>query len=185
MKKVVIFLVILLFITINVCGDNLSAVVGTGTATTSSSTYADVATTAALSMVNVDKVLVFATFTCQSTVSTNVKRILTFRLHDNTPTTPLVSGEIERYLQQNKIGDKGIGSLVYIFDVSGSDERTFSLQHKVNQAKNTETKATIVAIALNTDTSPYPILDNDIKSITTAVSTRNVSSSFGHFLSLI
>ena len=157
-----------------VLGDNLNAVAASVTATTSSAIYSDV-TSVTIDVTNVTKVLVYTTFTCQSTVSESVKRALTFQLYDNA-TIPQTSNEIIRHLASGKTGDYGIGSLFYIFDVTaGPNERTFTLQHKVDKNKGTESSATIVAIALNTDNAgaSYPSLNNDNKSITNVVTTTS------------
>lgn len=176
MRKSVFVLLILLLCTFSLYSDNLLAGSGTGTATTSIDVFADVASSSAINMANVDKVLVIATFTDESTEQAQVKRTHSFRIRDNSPSN-IFSGSIERYLQQETTGDKGIGSLVYIFDVSSitSGTRIYTLQHKVDQNKDTFTKATIVAIPLNSDTSPFTQLNNVSASISTPVTTSSTS----------
>lgn len=155
--------------------DNLTTVAATASHITDSETYANVVSTANIDVTHVDKILVYATFTSQSTVSENVKRTLTYRFKDELG-TPNTSNEILRHLLADKTGDKSIGSLYYIFDVSVlSGNKQYTLQHKVSVAKNTETVATIVAVALNTDTDPYPALNNDMKAITTGITTTSTS----------
>lgn len=168
------FAILMIFAVGWLFGDNIVAVSGTGTHTINTDIYVDVATSTEMNMANVNKVLVFATFTSESIINLSVKRDMTYRLHDNS-STELVSNEIVRNLQKDRTGDKGVGSLVYIFDVSGitSGTRTFSLAHKVTGTKETQTTASIVAIALNTDSVPYPLLDHDLKSIIAFVETSS------------
>lgn len=154
--------------------DELITAAATGTNTTNISTYTEIVSVD-IDVTNVTKVLVYATFTSQSTQNETVRRTLTFQLSDNAE-TPNTSNEIIRHLAKSREGDYGIGTLFYIFDVTGSPTtRTYTLKHKVDRAKNTETSATIVVMALNTDVNPYPTLNTDMRAITTAVTSTSAS----------
>ena len=179
MKKIfIVFFTVLLFT--YAYGDNLASVSGTGSNTTASAnTYYTVATTTTIDVTDIVKVLVYSTFTTESVQTNSVVRVATYRIIE-TGTPAVTSNEIQRYLQKDKTGDKGVGSLVYIFDVeSETGNKTYTLQHQVSIDKDILTSATITAIALTTDSanleSEYPTLSNDIKTIITGETTASTS----------
>ncbi len=176
MKKIAILFFVFLICTY-IYGDNLTTVSGSGTDNVSTlNTYEDVVTTTStIDLTNVDNILVYTSFTTETVAASGSQRTMTYRIVDNTG--GLVSGTIQRLLEKaGRDNDEGIGGLVYIFDVSEINEaRSFKLQHSSSVAKDTKTDATIIAIALNTDTTPYPGLNNDFKSISTGVTTSSTS----------
>ncbi|MFC1887615.1 T9SS type A sorting domain-containing protein [Candidatus Cloacimonadota bacterium] len=179
MKSLLVLFFILLIFNSLLIADNLDSASGNGSNTLSASgSWADVATTISIDLTSVDKVLVYATFTSEITESVNQSRTMTYRLHDNSSTVK-ESNMIERYMSGTKDVDKGIGSLVYIFDVASMDNtslHTFSSEHQVDTNFGTKTDATIHAIALNTDSAPYyPLLSNDVKTIVGAVGTTSTT----------
>ncbi len=156
--------VLLIFCAFTVYADNLLTATGIGTSTTTDAgTYVDVAT-ATLNVSNVQSVMVVATFEVrtESTTTTN-NRTASFRLAN---TTSGVYGTIiERRLEKDKGGDKGIGSSVYIFDVSSySGDQVFALQHTTdNSSYDNITTGTITVCALTTTGGIH--LSNDMKTI--------------------
>ncbi len=172
MKKFTPFLIAFYFLVQSgsLFADNIPTVAATGSDVVSiADTYETVVTTSGLSVTAGDKVMLIASFTCQSTQSGVVKRDITYRITDGTNN----SNEIVRVLQGESGGDKGIGTLVYIFTVSTTETKTYSLQHKISNAKNSQTDATIVAMKLTTS-GDYS-LNNDFKAITTGVTTTSAS----------
>nr|NQU90018.1 hypothetical protein [Bacteroidota bacterium] len=163
-----LFFVLITVFPVSLFGDDLNTVSNTGTDVISSTAgYETIVTTPSLSVTAGDKVMVIASFTCQSTQSETVARELTFQITDGTNT----STEIIRQMASDKVGDKGIGSLVHVFTIASTGTKTYSLQHKVTTAKNTESSATLVAINLTTSGS-YS-LNSDFKTITTEVTTTS------------
>lgn len=163
----IIFLFFLFIGMSNTYGDNLATATGIGsTTTTTTDIYVDVVSATVSVGAGVTEVMVVATFEVFASVKTKHKAY--FKLKDNTNST--YSQVIIRHLERATDGDKGIGSLVYIFTVpenSGSAE--FILQHATSDdSYNNTTSGTIVAIALGTTASHIP-LGNDVKSITTGV----------------
>jgi hypothetical protein len=134
-----------------VFGDELKTGTGLGsTNTTTTDVYVDVAfatVNLGTSSTYVNKVLVVSTFMVEAL--TNNDRTATFRLVD--ATNGVYTNGIIRSLERDKGGDKGIGSLVYIYDVSSnSGDAIFKLQHKTsNGSYNNTTSGTIVAVALS------------------------------------
>ena len=168
-----ISILLMTLVSLNCFGDNIKTASGTGsTTTTDAGTYIDVASATlniGTSSSDVESVLIVATFEVRtfSTTTTN-NRTATFRLANST--NSVYSNTIDRRLEKDKGGDKGIGSLVYIFDVSSySGDIIFKLQHTTsNSSYDNITSGTIVAIALGTNTNHLQ-LNNDMKSITTEV----------------
>ena len=83
-----------------------------------------------------------------------------FKIHDVTNNND--SHILQRFLERTTDGDKGIGSVVYIFDVSDDNgSLEFKLQHASSSTsyENT-TKGTIVAIALSTSTGKIDLSNN-------------------------
>lgn len=75
------------------------------------------------------------------------------RITDAADPSNINSGVFSRGLTSSKITDYGIGSIVYIFDVSSySGNRTYNLEHSFsNTARTLTTNGTIVAIGLSND----------------------------------
>jgi hypothetical protein len=154
----------------NALGDGLTTVAGTNSAgaSTSISTFATVVTTSTIDVTNISSVLVIATFEVTREQSAN-DRTVAFQLINDINSS--VSPEIIRYIASKQTGgdEFGIGSMVYIFDVSGQTGNiSFSLQHRLKTGSQTvTTKASIVSMALNTDATPYSALNSGLKSLTT------------------
>lgn len=167
MKEILITTLIFVFALTQVFADNLLTATEKGSSTTSSADiYIDVAA-ATLNVTDVNKVMVVTTFTVETAGEENRSRNATFRIADATH-SGINSTEIIRRLENAKGGDKGIGSLVYIFDVSSySGTIEYKLQHKTSDENNT-TSGTVAVVALGTSTGHIQ-LDNDIKSISTGV----------------
>jgi len=173
MKKKIFTILFFVFALTPVFADNLQTATAIGSSTTSSAnTYSDVAT-ATLNVTDVNKVMVVATFTVETFGAENRSRNATFRIAD--ATNSVYSTEIIRRLENAKGGDKGIGSIVYIFDVSSyTGTVEYKLQHKTSDENNT-TSGTIAVVALTTSTGHFQ-LDNDIKSISTGVPIPQLST---------
>lgn len=164
-------LVILLFLIPRIVnGDELQTATATGESTTvTANVFVDV-TTATINITNigdVENILVIATFEVEA-ADRNAHDAY-FKIHDVTNNTD--SQILQRFLERTTDGDKGIGSVVYIFDVSDDNgSLEFKLQHASSSTsyENT-TKGTIVAIALSTSTGKID-LNNDIKNTVGQVS---------------
>ena len=170
-KYLSISILLITLIPLNGFGDNLTVTASTGSAISTLDTYTDVLSTT-INVTNVSKLLVYAEFTMQNSSNPNTTRTLTLRIKDELGT---VSNEIMRYLDKEGGGDLGIGSLFYIFNVSAIGNKIYTLQHKNSARKGTETIATIVAMALDTDTDPYPSLNHEMKAIIAGVNTTSTS----------
>lgn len=95
----------------------IAAQSGSGSDTTTTADYEDVVnTSSAVTVTDVNSVLVVASF--EMLPDSTQKRVATFRIRDDDSPTNNVSPVINRTLQRNVSNDKGIGSLVYIFDTS-------------------------------------------------------------------
>ncbi len=152
----------------NALGDELKTATGEGSSTTSTAyTYVDVAS-ATLNITtvgDVDKVLVIATYEVEATDKQAHEAY--FKIYDVKNNTS--SQILQRHLEKNY--DKGIGSVVYIFDV-GNDNGAleFKLQHASdNSSYDNDATGTIVAIALSTSTGKID-LSNDIQNTVGQVS---------------
>jgi hypothetical protein len=152
-------ILLITLIPLNGFSDNLNTATGVGfSTTTDAGTYIDVASATVNIGANssdIDKVLVVATYEVLA-INKNAHKAR-FRLVD--VANSAYSQILTRHLQHATDGDKGIGSLVYIFDVSGnSGNITFKLQHSTsNGSYNNTTSGTIVAIALGYQYLPYSI----------------------------
>ncbi len=172
MKKHTLYIIAMLFATSQIFADNLNTAEGQGSTTTiDAGTYIDVASTTlsiGSSASDVTSVMVIATFEVRMANSLTQNHEAIFRLAD--ATNSIYSGTINRTLDGNKDGDVGIGSLVYIFDMSSyTGDITFKLQHTTdNSSYDNTTSGTIVAIALGTTSSKIQ-LNNDMKAISTGV----------------
>jgi len=156
-------------------GDGLTTIAGTGSAIIKNSAdFSNVATTTtSIDVSNIDKVLVIASFEVERTQA-SVSRIVYFRITDDY-STPNISGEIMRTLENGSEGGFGIGSLVYVFDVSGitTGSISYSLQHKNPAGQNITTNASIVAMALNTTASPYSALNSNMEYLSSESATSS------------
>jgi len=108
-----------------------------------------------------DKVLVVATFQMDMTSPGNDAREASFQIVDELSNS---SGLIKRSLGVAvKATDHGIGSVVYIFSVSNTKTKTYSLQHSLSStARTLYTSATIAAVVLKAGTE---LLMNDVKRV--------------------
>jgi len=160
----------------NALGDELTTATGEGSSTTATAnTYVDVAsaTLTITDVGDVDRVLVIATFEIKA-LNKNAHEAY-FKIHDVKNNTD--SQIIQRHLEKENDGDKGIGSVVYIFDVDDDNGALeFKLQHASdNSSYDNTTYGTIVVIALGTKDNKYQ-LSNDIKSISTGVAVPAASA---------
>jgi hypothetical protein len=113
---------------------------------------------------NINAVLVAASFETKYAGSAN-ERVAKLKLTYNSNESPTMF----RTLQRTSGDDKGIGTLVYIFDVSGeTDSQSFVLKHASNTNQAILTTGTLAAIPLTTATSHID-LDYSLKSITSGV----------------
>lgn len=174
LSTIVIFLLIIFGN--DALGDELITVAHTDSDSYSGSTFQTVVTTANIDVTNVDSVIVFATFEV-TRVRAAVNRTVAFQLINNGNNS--VSPEIIRYIaaKNDSPDEYGIGSMVYIFDVRGqSGNITFSLQHRLKVgSQSVTTTASIVAMALNTATSPYPALNSDLKYLSAGITSTSSS----------
>ncbi len=123
-------------------------------------------TRARLDVTGVDKVLVLASFDTRYN-RRSTQRDGIYRLSEGTQ----VSGSLLLSLRSNGGADKGIGSLIHVFDVSGlSGNTNFLLEHASNIRQPVVSAGTVVAIALTTSESGVEI-SHDLKSNTNAVPT--------------
>ncbi len=123
-------------------------------------------TSATLDVTNVSSVLVVASFDTRYGGASN-QRDAIFRLTDGTGVTP----SIRRTLKKSGALDKGIGTLVYLFDASGSTGQvSYTLQHTSSTRRPVISSATIAAIGLTTSGSLVN-LSHDHKSISSPVYT--------------
>ena len=124
---------------------------GSGTSSTASTTLVNTGISATVGVTDADSVLVVTSYTGEMGGGTD-SRDVTYRITDNSA-TPNVSGIIQRTLDRVDGNDKGIGSLVYIFDTSLlSGDITYTLQHSTSDAtRGITTTGTIVAIPLVVD----------------------------------
>ncbi len=155
--------VLLIFCAFTVYADNLLTATGIGTSTTTDAgTYVNVAT-ASLNVSNVQSVMVVATFELKVDGTNTNSRTASFRLANTTNSD--YGAVIDRRLEKDKGGDKGIGSTVYIFDVSTyTGDMVFALQHTTsNSSYDNVTTGTITVCALTTTGGIH--LSNDMKTI--------------------
>ncbi|MDD5571855.1 MAG: T9SS type A sorting domain-containing protein [Bacteroidales bacterium] len=147
----------------------LNAVSATGSASTKSSTYADVAgASVTIDVTGVNYVLVVASFEASMTSSGADVREASYRIADNADATNINSGVFRKSLSNPGSTDFGIGSVVYIFDVRAfSGNRTYVFQHSFNTtARTLTTNAAIVAVALK---SASVQLKNELKRVSSPV----------------
>jgi len=179
LKTIFLCLLIFQFVGLSVSADNLTAVAATGSDVISQTPdWEAITTTAGLTVAVGDKVMVIASFTCYTTAGTQVDRDMYFRIAQDVGGTPSYSNEITRFMNGVSDGDKGIGTLVYVFTIGtgNAGSKTYTLQHKLEKAKGSQTDATITAI--NLTTSGSEALDNSFKAITTAVTIAHTVTSF-------
>ncbi|MDA3882402.1 MAG: T9SS type A sorting domain-containing protein [Bacteroidales bacterium] len=168
-SKKYFFLVIALFVfEILANAQSLTAVSAIGSASTTSSTFSTVTgASVTVDATDINSILVVATFQLDLSFASAAVRDAGYRIVDNSDENNINSGEIHRSLSNAKSTDFGIGSVVYIFDVSGvSGDKTYVLQHNISSNKNLGTNATIVAIALKSDTEH---LKNDVKRVSSPI----------------
>ncbi len=130
---------------------NLAGYSASGSGSTSSSSFSDVAgASIEFDVTGVNHILVISTFQCEMTSSDATYRAASYRIADKADPVSINSGVIQRSLSNPKSTDYGIGSQVYIFDVSSySGTRIYSLQHSLSTPSRTLiTSATIAGIAL-------------------------------------
>jgi hypothetical protein len=128
-----------------------------------SGTFTDLSS-ATLDVSDVDSVMVVASFETRYGGAVNTRDAL-FRLTNGTD----ISATIYRTLKKTGGDDKGIGTLVYIFDASGaSGNVTYTLQHSSSTNTTVVSTATLVAIALTTSTSIVNI-SNELRAISDPV----------------
>ncbi|MBC8146763.1 MAG: hypothetical protein H8E98_02125, partial [Bacteroidetes bacterium] len=147
----------------------LTAQSAIGSASTSSSTFSTVTrASVTIDVTSINYILVVATFQVEMTSPDGHGREASFRIADNASQETINSGTIKRSLANAKSTDYGIGSVVYIFDVSElSNNRTYVLQHAFSTvARTLTTNGTIVAVALKGGSEH---LKNDVKRVSSPV----------------
>ncbi len=148
MKKLICILIIL-FIFSGVFADHLPSASGKGESTTvSKDTYLDAVVSSPLDVTGQDAVLVLSSFEVSIASGGDNARQSILRLTNSSESE--YSNEIIRRLQRAAGGDKGLGGLIHVFDVSSqSGMQTYSLQHKTSvNNKNNTVRANVVAIGL-------------------------------------
>lgn len=122
-----------------------------GSGSTSSSLFSDVpGASIEFDVTGVNHILVVSTFQCEMTSADATYRAAGFRIADKADPSSINSGVIQRSLSNPQSTDYGIGSQVYIFDVSSyTGTRTYSLQHSLSEpSRILTTNATITGVAL-------------------------------------
>ncbi|WPR71439.1 hypothetical protein SLW70_16110 [Flavobacterium sp. NG2] len=133
-----------------------TATANAGPISTTSSSFVDVTgASVSISATAGTKVMVTASF---SGKTLSGSAIATYRLVDD---QSHVSGE----LQRTQSGTYGIGSVVYIFDVTSTGTRTYKFQHKTT-AQTLETNVAITAVALYDGSNT---LKSNVKTLSTPV----------------
>jgi hypothetical protein len=102
----------------NASAESLSSAYGFGTATTSNTAFEDAFSTS-IDVTGANRTLVVTTFTAEMNGGGILGRDAIYQITDDSG-TPNVSGIIQRRLQRIDGNDKGIGSLVHIFDTSAN-----------------------------------------------------------------
>ncbi len=168
LKKYFVFVIVIFAFEIVTNAQALPAVSATGSASTTSSSFSTVTgASVTINTTDVNAILVVSTFQLDMSEATAAERNAGLRIIDVADDN-INSGEIHRSLSNAKSTDFGIGSVVYIFDVSAlSGDRTYSLQHNMSNNRTLTTNATIVAIALKYG-SEY--LKNDVQRVSAPVS---------------
>ena len=129
-------------------------------------------TSATIDVTGVNMVMVVASFDARYSDKVANARDAVFQLTDGITTSPLV----RRKLKKSKATDKGMGTLVYMFDASGmTGNVTYTLQHASSTNRAVTSSATIAAIALTTSES-HVDLSHDLKSITAPVPSSGVAN---------
>ena len=151
---------------------------GTGITSNNSASWSDLTTTT-IDVTGVSKLLVTASINMRPDGTSTIAREANYRIYTTTALPSDNSGVIKRELIKNSelgVESWGIGTLVYIFDVSGfSGDISFILEHS-NQAPKNEnnvySSARLTAVALTTALNGEE-LSNDIKSLTTEIETSS------------
>jgi len=162
-------LVTLSLISLNLNSQSLTGVTAGGSSSTSSDLFETVTgASATIDVTGINDLLVVSTFQVEMNSPGTDTREASYRLSYDGDPNNVNSDTIKRSLSNIISKDFGIGSQVYIFDVSSySGNQTFSLQHSFAATSRTlTTSATVVAISLKGDTEH---LKNDTKVVTTPV----------------
>ncbi|MBE9469145.1 MAG: T9SS type A sorting domain-containing protein [Bacteroidetes bacterium] len=147
----------------------LSATSSTGSASTTSITFSTVTGASVnVDVTSINYLLLVSTFELEMTSAGNDNRQASIRIADNADPDNINSGVFVRGLSASKSTDFGIGSIVYIFDVSAfSGNRTYNLEHSFStSARTLSTSGTIVAVSLTDGTTD---LYNSVKQLVSPV----------------
>lgn len=166
-KTSILFFTLILFSLSPVLADDLPSVTSSAETTCTDQTFTTV-TSVVMDVTSINAVYIGASFTTKmasgTTTRTGYYKIIT---SGGSPTFTSSSGEISRRLVSvGGSDDKGIGSLVHIFDVSSvTGSVTFTFQHKNGESGELiTTAANLVAIGLTTVTGTQH-LDYDVQRI--------------------
>ena len=139
----------------------IDAVSAQGAHMTQSSSFVDVTgASVTINSTGVNYVLVVATFQLDLTALSESSRDAGLRIVNASAPNTINSGEFHRGMALAKSTDYGIGSIVYIFNVTSSTSKTYTLQHNITSNLKLNTSATIVAMALKAGSEH---LKNDVK----------------------
>lgn len=169
-KLIIVTFLIQVGIICNVSAQTLSSTSATGSASTSSSTFSAVTgASVTIDVSSINNLLFVATFELEMTSVGNDNRQASIRISDNADAENINSSVFIRGLSASKSTDFGIGSIVYIFDVSAlSGSRTYNLEHSFSTtARTLTTDGTIVAVSL---TDGATDLQNSLKQLAAPVS---------------
>ncbi|MGB9498675.1 MAG: LamG domain-containing protein [Dissulfuribacterales bacterium] len=134
----------------NAFGESLSAVYNFATDRNSTTSWETVASAAIAPPGAATSALVVATFSTEAIGNLGTNRDADFRITESAPVYD--SGSITRSLTGVQ-GDKGIGSLVYIFGTVNAAATTFTLEHRSSSTETIKTSANLVAIPLQANPS--------------------------------